>query len=173
MGSCTQTWEATPLGYNRKHPCPQTRWHAYRMPPVSSTMASLYGVCLEGLTTYWTVPYLRQGQVVARNKYGGYWSKTRSTADSGGSSIPRMISITNISSLTDKLTTHQASPCHTGHTSLDEELGTSSCLPKTTTLPASCRYAWKAREDDHYYPHIHSNSKASPVCTDACDFIVT
>ena len=52
----------------------------------------------KGLTTYWTVPYLRQGQVVVRNKYGGYWNKTRSTADSGGSSIPCMISITkNIS----------------------------------------------------------------------------
>ena len=46
----------------------------------------------QGLTTYWTVPYLRQGQVAARNKYGGYWNKTRSTADSGGLSISCMIS---------------------------------------------------------------------------------
>ena len=38
----------------------------------------------KGLTTYWTVPYLRQGQVVVRNKYGGYRNKTRSTVDSGG-----------------------------------------------------------------------------------------
>ena len=45
------------------------------------------------------------------------------------------ISMTKIFPLTDKLTTHQASPCHTGHTRLNEELGTSSCLPKTTTFP--------------------------------------
>ena len=139
-----------PLGPNRKHPCPRTRWHAYRMHPVSSTMASLYGVCFgKGLITYWTIPYLWQGQVVVRSKYGGYWNKTRSTADSGGSSFPCMIIITNIFPLTDKLTTHQASPCHTGHTRLNEELGTSSCLPKTATFPASFRYAWEAYEDDH------------------------
>ena len=93
-------------------------------------------------------------------------------ADSGGPSIHRMISITKIFPLTDRITAHQTSSCHTGHTRPDEELGTSSCLPKTTTFPASCRYAWKAREDDHYYPHIHSNSKASPICTHVCDFIV-
>ena len=34
--------------------------------------------------------------MVVRNKYGGYWNKTRSTVDSGGLSIPCMISITNI-----------------------------------------------------------------------------
>ena len=34
--------------------------------------------------------------MVVRNKYGGYWNKTRSTVDSGGSSIPCMISVTNI-----------------------------------------------------------------------------
>ena len=36
---------ASPLGPNRKHPCPRTRWPAYQLQPVSSTMASLYGVC--------------------------------------------------------------------------------------------------------------------------------
>ena len=34
--------------------------------------------------------------MVVRNKYGGYWNKTRSTVDSGGSSIPCMISMTHI-----------------------------------------------------------------------------
>ena len=57
---------------------------------------SVWCVPRKGLTTYWTVPYLWQGQVVVRNKYGGYWNKTRSTVDSGGLSIPCMISITNI-----------------------------------------------------------------------------
>ena len=78
---------------SRKHPCPLTKWHAYRMHPVSSTMASLYGVCFgKGLTTYWTVPYLWQGQVVARNKYGGYRNKTRSTVNLGGLSLPVVVS---------------------------------------------------------------------------------
>ena len=47
----------------------------------------------KGLTTYWTVPYLWQGQVVVRNKCGGYQNKTRSMVDSGGLSIPCMINI--------------------------------------------------------------------------------
>ena len=34
--------------------------------------------------------------MVVRNKYGGYWNKTRSTVDSGGLSIPCMISMTDI-----------------------------------------------------------------------------
>ena len=34
--------------------------------------------------------------MVVRNKYGGYWNKTQSTVDSGGLSVPCMISITNI-----------------------------------------------------------------------------
>ena len=77
-----------PLGPNRKHPCPRTKWHVYRRPPVSSTMASLYGVCFgKGLTTYWTIPYLRQGQVVVQNKYGELLNKSRLTTDSGGPSI--------------------------------------------------------------------------------------
>ena len=109
----------------------------------------------KGLTTYWTVPYLRQGQVVLRNKYGGHWNKTRSTADSGGPSIHCMICITDIFPLTDRITARQTSSCHTGQTRLNEEFGTSSCLPKTTTFPASFRYAWKAHEDDHYHQHIH------------------
>ena len=48
------------------------------------------------LTTYWTAPYLWQGQVVAQNKCGGYWNKTRSMADSGGLWVPCMTCITNI-----------------------------------------------------------------------------
>jgi hypothetical protein len=53
-------------------------------------------VLRKGLTTYWTIPYLRQGQVVARSKNGGYWHKTRSMVISGGLSIPCMIITTNI-----------------------------------------------------------------------------
>ena len=55
----------------------------------------------QGLTTYRTVPYLWQGQVAARNKYGGYWNKTQSTADSGGLSISCMTCITQISQPTE------------------------------------------------------------------------
>jgi len=89
-----------------------------------------------GLTTYWTVPYLWQGQVVVWNKYGGYWNKTRSTADSGGLSIPCMISIPNIFQPTDRITTPHTSSCPTGHNHLDEEPKISSCLPKTETFSA-------------------------------------
>jgi hypothetical protein len=34
--------------------------------------------------------------VVVRNKYGGYWNKTRSMVDSGGLCVPCMVSTTNI-----------------------------------------------------------------------------
>ena len=85
----------------------------------------------------------------------GLLDKTRSKADSGGSSVPCMISITKIFPITDKLNTHQAPPCHTGYTRLNEGLGTSSRLPKTATFPTSFRHAWEAYEDDHYHKHVH------------------
>ena len=47
--------------------------------------------------------------MVVRNKYGGYWHKTRSTVDSGGLSIPCMISMTNIFQPTES---PLISPCH-------------------------------------------------------------
>ena len=47
--------------------------------------------------------------MVVRNKYGGYWNKTRSTVDSGGLSIPCMISITNIFQPTES---PLILPCH-------------------------------------------------------------
>jgi len=75
--------------------------------------------------------------------------------DSGGLSIPCMISITNIFHPTDRITTHHTPSCHTGHTRLDEELGTSSGLPKTETFPASFRQARKAYEDDYCHKHDH------------------
>ena len=40
-----------------------------------------------------------------------------------------------ISHQSDRITTHHTSPCLTGHNHLDEELETSSCLPKTETFP--------------------------------------
>ena len=101
------------------------------MHPVSSTMASLYGVCFgKGLTTYWTVPYLWQGQVVVQNKYGGYWNKTRSTADSGGLSIPCMISIANVFQPTDRIPTHHTLLCHTGHNRLDGDWRQARVYPR-------------------------------------------
>ena len=44
-----------------------------------------------------------------------------------------------ISYQSDRITAHHTSSCHTGHTRLDEELGTSSCLPKTATFPDPSR----------------------------------
>ena len=75
--------------------------------------------------------------------------------DSGGLIIPCMISITNIFQSTDRITTHHTSSCHTGHTRLDEELGTSSGLSKTETFPASFRQARKAYKDDYCHKHDH------------------
>ena len=100
------------------------------MQPVSSTMASLTVCARKGLTTYWTVPYLWQGQVVVWNKYGGYWKKTRSMVDSGGFSIPCMISITNMFQPTDRITTHHTSLCHTGHNHLDEDWRQARVYPR-------------------------------------------
>ena len=61
---------------------------------------------------------------------GVYWNKTRSTADSGGSSIPCMISITNIFQLTDRITAHHTSSCHTGHTRLTRNWGQARVYPR-------------------------------------------
>ena len=47
--------------------------------------------------------------MVVRNKYGGYWHKTRSTVDSGGLSIPCMISMTTIF---QPIESPLISPCH-------------------------------------------------------------
>ena len=44
-----------------------------------------------------------------------------------------------ISHQSDRITTHHTLPCPTGHNCLDEELETSSCLPKTETFPDSFR----------------------------------
>ena len=41
--------------------------------------------------------------MVVRNKYGGYWNKTRSMVDSGSLSISCMISITKIFQPTDRI----------------------------------------------------------------------
>ena len=95
--------------------------------------------------------------MAVRNKYGGYWNKTRSMTDSGGLSVPCMISTTKVFPLTGRLITRQASPCHTGHSRPDEVLGTSSCLPKTTTFPASFRYAREAYKDEYPHQYIHSS----------------
>src|SRR3954469_18103825 len=39
-----------------------------------------------------------------------------------------------VSHRSDRITTHHISPCLTGHNRPDEELETSSCLPKTETF---------------------------------------
>ena len=87
---------ASPLGPNRKHPCPRTRWPAYQLQPVSSTMASLYGVCWKEVDNLLNRTLLAVETSGSTKQVWGYWNKTRSTVDSGGLSIPCMISITNI-----------------------------------------------------------------------------
>ena len=68
--------------------------------------------------------------MVVQNKYGGYWHKTRSTVDSGGLSIPCMVSITNMFQPKDKFTTHHTSLCRTRHNRLDEDRRQARVYPR-------------------------------------------
>ena len=68
--------------------------------------------------------------MVAWNKYGGYWNKTRSTVDSGGLGVTCTISITNMFQTTATITTHPASLCRTGHNRLDEDRRQARVYPR-------------------------------------------
>ena len=109
----------------------------------------------KGLTTYWTVPYLRQGQVVVRNKYGGYWNKTRSTVDSGGFlKIPCMICKTNIFSI-NRITAHYTLLCHTGHDRPNGDRRQAHAYPRQRLSRILSRHACEAHEDDYHHKYIH------------------
>jgi hypothetical protein len=85
----------------------------------------------KGLTIYWTAPCLRQGPVVVRNKYGGYWNKTRSMVDSGGLRVPCMVSITIIFQ-TNRQQHHSSCPTMPYWVySSQRNTSISSCLLKT------------------------------------------
>ena len=127
----------------------------------------------KGLTAYRTVPYLWQGQVVVRNKYGGYWNKTQSTVDSGGLSIPCMVSITNMFQPTDKITTHHTSLCRTRHNHLDEDWRQARVYPRQrlSQIPSG-------RHERHtrvitITSISNSNSKEHSLCTHEYDHIIT
>ena len=92
--------------------------------------------------------------MVVRNKYGGYWNKTRSTVDSGGSSIPCMISMTNIFS-SNRVTSHITLPCHTRHNRPDGDRRQTHAYPRQRFFPGSCRYACNAHEGDYHHKCVH------------------
>ena len=114
--------------------------------------------------------------MVVRNKYGGYWKKTRSTVDSGGSSIPCMISMTNIFHPTESplISPYHAIPDITVPTETgDKHMPTQGrgfsrflpvCMQGTWGWLSSqvCSFptAWKSITCTHAYDHITWNNKS-------------
>ena len=113
--------------------------------------------------------------MVVRNKYGGYWNKTRSTVDSGGSSIPCMISMTNIFHPTESplISPYHAIPDITVPTETGDKLMPTQgrgfpgflpvCMQGTWGWLSSqvCPFptAWKSITCTHAYDHITWNNK--------------
>ena len=114
--------------------------------------------------------------MVVRNKYGGYWNKPRSMVDSGGLSIPCMISMTNIFQPTES---PLISPCHdipdiTVPTETGDKLMPTQgrgfpgflpvCMQGTWGWLSSqvCPFptAWKLITCTHAYDHITWNNKS-------------
>ena len=95
--------------------------------------------------------------MVARNKCGGYWNKTRSTVDSGGLCVTCMISITNMFS-TNRHNHHSSCLTVSYRTQSSQRPETSSCLPKTEAFPSSFRYAREACDGDYHLNISNSNS---------------
>ena len=117
--------------------------------------------------------------MVVRNKYGGYWHKTRSTVDSGGLSIPCMISITNIFQPTESplMSLYHAIPDITVPTETGDKLMPTQgrgfpgflpvCMQGTWGWLSSqvCSFptAWKSLICIHAYDHITWNNKFSEM----------
>ena len=145
---------ASPLGPNRKHPCPRTRWPAYRLQPISSTMASLYGVCWKGvddllnrtLPAAGTSGTTRQiwGLLEQDSIYGRLWRLISSLHD---------MYIKYIS--TDEITTHYTLLCHTGHNRPDGDRRQAHSYPRQRLSRIPFRHACKAHEDDYHHKYIH------------------
>ena len=114
--------------------------------------------------------------MVVRNKYGGYWNKTRSTVDSGGSSIPCMISITNIfhPSKSPLISPYHAIPDITVPTETGDKLKPTQGRGFPGFLPVCmqgiwgwlssqlCPFptVWKSTTCTHAYDHITWNNKS-------------
>ena len=158
---------APPLGPNQKHPCPRTKWHAYRRPPVSSTMASLYGVCFgKGLTTYWTIPCPLQGQVVVLTK-GSYWTRL-------GLQPTQVIQVSTNNITTSEINHHSSSLTMLCR-AYSSQRGIRDKLVSTQDhdFPASYRCAREAHEGDPNPQGIHCWPQTTPKCTHARDYIDT
>ena len=96
---------------------------------------------------------------------GGYWHKTRSTIDSGGLSIPCMISMTNIFQPTES---PLISPCHAiPDITVPTETGDKLMPTQGRGFPGSYRYACKAHEDDDHHKCVlfqqHGKQKRAPM----------
>ena len=114
--------------------------------------------------------------MVVRNKYGGYWNKTRSTVDSGGSSIPCMISITNIFHPTESplISPYHAIPDITVPTETGDKLMPTQGRGFPGFLPVCMQgtwgwfssqvnpfpTAWESTTCTHAYDHITWNNKS-------------
>ena len=114
--------------------------------------------------------------MVVRNKYGVYWNNTRSTVGSGGSSIPCMISITNIYHQTESplISPYHAIPDRTVPTETGDKLlptqgwGFPGFLPVCMQgtwgwiLSQVCSFptAWKSLICTHAYDHTTWNNES-------------
>ena len=117
--------------------------------------------------------------MVVRSKYGGYWNKTRSKVDSGGSSIPCMISMTNIFHPTESplISPYHAIPDITVPTETGDKLmptqggGFPGFLPVCMQgtwgwlLSQVCSFptAWKSLICIHAHDHITWNNEFSEM----------
>ena len=120
---------ASPLGLNRKHPCPRTRWPAYRLQTVSSTMASLYGVCLKGVDDLLNRTQPAAGtsgstkQVWVLLEQNSIYGRLRRFISSLHDMYIKYIS-------TEEITTQCTLPCHTGHNRPDGDQRQTHAYPR-------------------------------------------
>ena len=143
-----------PLGPNRKHPCPRTRWHAYWLQPVSSTMASLYGVCLKGvedllnctLPAAGTSGSTKQvwGLLEQDSIYGQLWRFIISLHDMYNKYIS-----------TIRITAHYTLLCHIGHNRPDGDRWQAHAYPRQRLSRIPFRHACKAHEDDYLHKCVY------------------
>ena len=145
---------ASPLGPNRKHPCPRTRWPAYWMQPVSSTMASMYGVCWKGVDDLLnhTLPAAGTSgstkQVWGLLEQDSIYGRLRRFINSLHDMYNKYIS-------TNKITAQYTLPCHTGHNRPDGDRRQTHTYPRQRFFPVFCRYAFKAYEGDYHHKCVH------------------
>ena len=128
-----------PLSYLPETPMPPDPMIGFSpRPRKPSSWPSVRCVHGKGLTTYWTIPYPRQGQVVARIKYGGYRNKTQSTVDSGGYVFLQWLAQQNFSVVPNRVTTWRVPTCPYWSFSSPREFSLTVTSPVTNSFLQIC-----------------------------------